>query len=227
MERNSLTEQQYNNLIDRISPLILGRGPCDTSMDMVAQHLSMSKRTLYEIFISKDDMIKEVLTRLRMNFRERIMKIIRESCDTMEAMAKIFLFHQEVMENINAKFFQDLDSRYKEIRKDYDHGFETWKTQLISSFSLGVKQGVFRRDANYEVIVSLLRIQMESLKRMEEFFPEDITVKEASNAICLGLLRSVASPEGMKILDALTPRFFGNRTGNDNNDINPRTQSET
>ncbi len=72
---------------------------------------------------------------------------------------------------------------------------------------MGIKEGVFRKDANYNVILSLLRVQMESLKRMEEFFPPDITIVEAYNWISLGFLRSIATPKGMMTLDRLTDKF--------------------
>lgn len=73
--------------------------------------------------------------------------------------------------------------------------------------SLGVRQGVFRDDVNYEIIIRLFRIQMESLKRMEGFFPKDISLVEAYNAISLGMLRSIATPKGMEVIDGIAGRF--------------------
>lgn len=78
---------------------------------------------------------------------------------------------------------------------------------MLTAFKTGVKQGVFRDDINYEVTAQLLRVQMESLKRMEEFFPKNITLVEAYNAIIVGMLRSIATPKGMEIVDNMANKF--------------------
>lgn len=194
-------------LLDKIEPLILSRGPSDTSMDFVATHLQISKRTLYEIFESKEEMVRLLLIRIRGKFRSKILSIIKNSENAMAAMINIFLFHQEFMERVSVKFFYDMDSRYKNLRKQYEAGFEIWEEPLLNSFRLGVRQGVFREDANYEIVVKLLRIQVEALKKMEDNFPSDITIQQAGNAISLGMLRSVASDKGMRLLDKYSDKF--------------------
>lgn len=49
----------------------------------------------------------------------------------------------------------------------------------------------------------MFRIQMESLKRMEEFLPQDVTLNEAFDTISISFLRSIASQEGAKILERI------------------------
>ena len=61
MELKDLKEEHYLRLIKAISEIIVKKGPSHTSMDYVASTLNMSKRTLYELFGSKDDMIRHVL----------------------------------------------------------------------------------------------------------------------------------------------------------------------
>ena len=49
----------------------------------------------------------------------------------------------------------------------------------------------------------MMSIQMESLKRMEELFPPDITLLEVYDSICISFLRGISSPKGLEILDGL------------------------
>lgn len=208
MDRHTLTDEHYKNLLDKITEEIVSRGPSDTSMDLLAQRLSMSKRTLYEIFGSKDDMLLAVLTNIREKLRDDITKIVQSSDNIMSMMANAFLCIQQFVSGINLKFFQDMDTKYRHLRETFDQGFDCWKEPMMTGFQVGIKEGVFRPDANYELVVRLLRVQMESLKRMEEFFPPQITVKQATSAIVLGMLRSIASPKGMEVLDQFTYRFL-------------------
>jgi AcrR family transcriptional regulator len=211
MEHAMLNDEQYIKLLDEIYPIIFRRGPCDTSMDMIAQHFTMSKRTLYEIFGSKDDMLREVMCRVRSVLGNRVKEILNRSENIMEAMVNIFLYHQEMTRDMSGNYFRDMGGKYKYLRNEHEQGFGSWQGTLLAAFRLGVQQGVFRPDSNYEVIIRLFRIQLESLKRMEEFFPVDITLQEATNTICLSLLRSVASQEGMKILDQYAYKFKINK----------------
>lgn len=208
MDRHTLTDKHYKELLDKITREIISRGPSDTSMDLLAQRLSMSKRTLYEIFGSKDDMLMAVLTNLREKLRDDISEIVHRSDNIMEIMASAFLCVQQFMTGVNLKFFHDMDTKYSHLRKTFDQGFDCWKEPLMTGFQEGIREGVFRPDANYDLVVRLLRVQMESLKRMEEFFPPQITVKQATSAIVLGMLRSVAAPKGMEVLDQYTYRFM-------------------
>ena len=207
MERTNISEEQYAALLDAIFPILAEKGPCATTMDLVASRLSMSKRTLYEIFESKDSMLLAILQRIHDQYSRKIQEIMQRSDNMMEAMASIFLFHQSMMRKINVRFFRDMDTRFAHLRKHYDTDSRRWIEYMSRACALGVSQGVFREDVNYDITIRLLRVQMESLKRMEEFFPEDITLVEAYSAISLGMLRSIASEKGMRIVDSLAGRF--------------------
>ncbi|MDE6835587.1 MAG: hypothetical protein K2J03_01350, partial [Muribaculaceae bacterium] len=117
----------------------------------------------------------------------------------------IFLDNQQKMINdVNVKFYREMDKFYPDIRRMLDGESDQWVKKIMVIINKGVEQGVFRPDVNYPVILSLKRIQMESLKRMQEVFPPNITMEEAMATINISFLRSIASPTGMEILDRLT-----------------------
>lgn len=207
MERTDLTDEQFNRLVEAIFPILAKYGPSHTTMDFVAKKLSMSKRTLYEIFGSKDEMIISVMRQLRHNHNKDIDKLIETSANVMEAMANVLIYHQRMMSRLSADFFRDMDKRYHHIRKEYEENNCKWEEYISSAIRLGRRQGVFRTDTNYRVMFTLFRVQMESLKRMEEFFPPGVTLLDAYNVISIGFLRSIATEKGMKTLDQLTTKF--------------------
>lgn len=207
MEKTDLTSEQYDRLVHAIFPILAEKGPSHTTMDLLARRLSMSKRTLYEIFGSKDDMIKQIMEHLHKEYHRQVEEITRNCDNVMETMANVLIYHQKTMSKLSARFFRDMDDRYSHLRGDYESNSRKWSGYMENAIRLGIRQGVFRSDSNYPVIIPLFRVQMESLKRMEEFFPPGITLDEAYNAIALGLLRSIATPDGMRVLDELTEKF--------------------
>lgn len=207
MEKSDLSAEQYDRLIDSIFPILAEKGLSHTTMDLLAKRLTMSKRTLYEIFESKDGMIASVMKHLQQRYEKEIERIIRQSDNVMEIMANVLIYHQETMSKLSARFFRDMDDRYRHLREHYESNSDKWNDYMQRAVRLGVQQGVFRKDTNYRVMIRLIRVQMESLKRMEELFPPDITLVEAYNAIALGFLRSIATEKGSVVLEQLTPKF--------------------
>lgn len=172
-------------------------------MDTVASRLGMSKRTLYEIFGSKDEMIKATIEELERSGREFVARTFSTTENVMEALIKVFKHNRDNMRSISVDFFRDLDL-YKDKRATYDRTRHARYDEIMKMFEKGVEEGMFRPDVDYKVQTRIMGIQMEGLKRMEEFFPSDITLLRVYDAIIVGFLRSIASPKGMGILDRLT-----------------------
>ena len=207
MYKNEITSPHYEELSDRIFEIMAEKGLSSTTMDYLAKKLTISKRTLYEIFGSKDDMIKAILERMEKCHSDQVEEIIKRSANVMEALAEILLFHQKAMQRLSAKFFRDMDIRYRHLRSEYDNNTRKWRNSVWQAIKLGVRQGVLRKDVNYNIMLPLFHVQMESLKRMEEFFPAEITLIDAYRTLALGTLRSIATAKGMETLEKLTPKF--------------------
>lgn len=203
MKRTDMTSEDYERLLKSIAPIIMERGLKAMTMDFVAARLGMSKRTLYEIFGSKNHMAEEVMEYMhRANIE--IMKHLFDSSPTvLEAWIRIIEAHRDMIERINVSLFRDMDTYYKDMKGNYCRRVDDRNRELVKVCLRGVEQGVFRPDVNYSIQTRIFEIQMESLKRMEELFPPDITVAEVYDAICVGFLRSIVTPEGMRLLDSL------------------------
>lgn len=202
MERSDLQEKEYQALLCKIVPIILRNGIKSTTMDSVAASLGMSKRTLYEIFQSKTEMIKEVIGELSRQNQEFIAKAFAESDNVMEAIIAIFKHNRDMMGRVNGAFYRDMDRLYKDNRATFEKTHESYHQRMEQMFRLGVEQGMFREDVDFSIQDRIMALQMEALKRMEELFPPEIPLQRVFDAIIIGFLRSIASPKGMGILDS-------------------------
>ena len=189
----------------------MDKGLKGATMDTVAASLGMSKRTIYEIFESKSDMLKETFRQLEIENKELVKRTMESSMNVMEGLISVFRFNRDWLSSLNVDFFRDMDRLYKDERKRYDESRRTRYQEVKALFDRGVKEGMFREDVDFIVQSRIMGIQMESLKRMEEVFPQDITLLRVYDAIILGFLRSIASEKGMKVLDKLSGEFIHNK----------------
>lgn len=201
MQRSELKEKEYQELLGRIVPILLRKGMKSTTMDTVAASLGMSKRTLYEIFPSKTEMIKEALGAMERQNLEYCTEVFHNSDNVMVALIAIFKHNRDLIGSVNVQFYRDMDRLYKTSREEYEKSRETRHENMLKMFKLGVQQGMFRPDVDYSIQSRMMGLQMEGLKRIEELFPPGISLLQVFDAIILGFLRSIASKKGMKVLE--------------------------
>lgn len=198
-------------LLESISELIRNKGFRNLTMDSVSRTLGMSKRTLYEIFGSKEAMTKTVIAYHHVRLHEEYDEIFRHASNVMEGVVKVFIRHRDLMSNVSADFFRDIHELYPELKDEYQANQKQLDIWMEKFFRQGMSQGVFRSDVDFRVMCQLYKVQLESLKRMEDHFPPDLTLIKAFETITIGFLRSIASPEGMKIVDRMTSAKIDNQ----------------
>lgn len=197
----TIAETAYDDLLCSIFNLILKKGLKGLTMDSVAESLSMSKRTLYEIFVSKSDMVLKTMRHMNNKRWDISEKVFREAPNVLVGIIQLFLIQRDFMCNINVSFFADMDRLYPEVKKNYEEEAQTDLDLAMRAFKRGVKEGVLRDDIDYPTQLRMVGLQMESLKRMEEHFPKDVSLIEAYDSIYTIFLRGIVSPKGMEILE--------------------------
>lgn len=178
------------------------------TMDSVAKKLRMSKRTLYELFQNKNDLILQALQFHHLEHSKQCRALFETSENVIEGLVKILRLHNESVKGINIEFFHDMDRLYPELRKDYDKRRQEMVKNMQITFQAGVKQGVFLENINYEVMTQILMLQMESIKRMERNFTKDLTLGEIIDTVMLCFVRSIASAKGLELLEAYISQYY-------------------
>jgi len=192
--RNDIRERA----IETTSGIILTSGDLSVRMNDVAQELSVSKRTLYEIFGSKEELLVECMKR----HIARMSKMIADEMGREEDVLTVFIKHLEVLiaesrERDHNKF-EDMD-KYPKLKKLFHEHLADMACRMRSFMELGVRQGVFRDDLNMDVLMksfsamgTMANKESESgLFRYDELIDGTIVV----------LLRGIATPKGMEKLD--------------------------
>ncbi|MDE6218819.1 MAG: TetR/AcrR family transcriptional regulator [Muribaculaceae bacterium] len=207
MERPDISDQKAS-LFPGIFDVVLENGLKATTMDIVAERFGISKRTLYEIFESKNQMLIETLDYVNSLHCDMVRREF-ENCDTViEAMLRISAAVAKNIQRINPSFFRDMDNLYSDMRENYEKAADSRRQAMIEIFAKGVDQGVFRRDVDFRIQARLLEIQLEAIKRMEGLFPEDIPSDIIYRELTVTFLRGIASGEGLEILSNILPRIY-------------------
>lgn len=200
MTKEEMKREDYNALVNSILSIMMKKGISSTTMDQLATKLRISKRTLYEIFISKELLVGEILkVYIDLVWGNQI-KIAEKSANIIETLIKIFIYSRNLLSEINLDFYRDMDAHFL-MQKDYEETAISYNIHMLELIKEGIKKGLIRNDIDYLIMYRLMLVQMNFLKRMDETFPPDISLYDVYNTIFLGFMRGIVSPQGMSILD--------------------------
>lgn len=207
MKKEEISSEQYARILESFMNSLVKNGLKGTTMDSVASSLQMSKRTLYEIFGTKDEMFREAHIYFHKKLADKLGNIFASSSNVMEAIVKCFLYNRDLMSNLSTEFIRDMQIFAQ--HSDMEMFLEKNKCQanqyLYDVLQKGVTEGYFREDMNLWVQCRMLKLQMEALKHTEDLFPKDISLIEAYDTIIVGFLRGISTQKGLDELERYLP----------------------
>ena len=191
-------EEIRERAIEITSEIVLRCGNLSVRMDDVAQELSVSKRTLYEIFGSKEELLLECMNR----HIARMSKMLEEEIGREEDVLTVFLKHLEVLINESRERdhnkFEDMD-KYPKLKKLFHEHLADMARRMRGFMELGVKQGVFRDDLNMDVLMKAFSAMGTMANK--EADKGEFRYDELIDGTLVVLLRGIASPKGMAKLE--------------------------
>ncbi len=142
-------------------------------MDDVAKHLSMSKKTLYQHFRDKNEMVMKCCQHDLVN-RQCVFQDIADNATDAIGELMSMMKHMELMyTSMNPNLFYDLQKYHPSAWKLFRE-FKENKVMVSIEANLhkGVEQGLYRKDMNIP-IVARLRIEEVEMGFNPLIFPPD------------------------------------------------------
>ncbi len=190
-------------IVEEASGLFFTKGIKSITMSDIANHMGISKRTLYEVFKDKEALLEECLVRNMERGNMEMRELINESDNVIDAMMRIYAKHLNNMHKINKSTIHDLKKYHPRLYKSIECKQKEDTNNFYPLFKKGVEQGLLRDDVNFEILMWLLKAQFKML--MEgEFIPLDkYPIEDFVSAIILNFTRGIATTEGDKLIDEM------------------------
>jgi len=196
--------KQRHQLLAAISDLFLKFGLRSTSMDDIANHLKISKKTLYQQFSNKDDVVEQV-------FLYRREKII-ENTDVNELIKRNPI---EVIYEIRNFMVSDLGSRlpanHFDLKKYHPAVYEriarheetSTREFFIALLDHGIKQKYFKEETDKKLQLYLLSKQLHFLKDPEIISKLEYPLAVIISTIFSNFIYAISTEKGIKEFEKL------------------------
>ncbi len=178
------------------------------TMDYIATQAGISKRTLYELFKDKDELVIGCLKFLQARNRAEDERIAQQGGNTIEVLLLLFKNYIDKLTQTNRNYFADLRRYHSVICALNENGMKEHRENMICLMRKGVDEGVIRSGLNLEVISLLLNVQIKMVIDSNEYEVQHYSLMELFESIVLCFTRGIATPRGIEIIDDFVVTHF-------------------
>jgi len=180
--------------------LFMRYGVRSITMDEIARHLGISKKTLYQYYVDKDDIVASTTQDHLVNEKKQFDQIAEESANSVEELVKLSHCLRENLKGMNPSLLFDL-------QKYHHKAWNIWiefKTKFIResvmrNIKRGIEQGLFRPELDPDIL-AVVRIETVQLGFDDQLFPrEKFNLPEVQMQILEHFIHGLLTDKGRKL----------------------------
>lgn len=188
-------------IIEEASVLFGRTGIKSTTMDDIAHHLGISKRTIYENFKDKEALLTACIDRLHVENMTFSEKIFQSAGNVAEAILILLQKSSEQATQWQFNMLNDIRKYYPQV---YTNGLlrvhADKHKKMKELVQRGMDEGVFRDTLNPQIIAHFF-CSHDDVEALNDKSMENVPITEIFENMVVTFLRGVCTPKGIEIID--------------------------
>lgn len=195
---------QKQRILELSNKLFLKHGIRSVSMDDLARHLGVSKKTIYQFYDKKEDLVHDIVQIHIEKEKNEISKIVESSENAIDQMQKIAKMVLRTLGEVSSGTMFDLQKYYRRQWEAITALHKTLIFEVIqANINWGIEEGIYRAEVNASIIARLYvelsySIVNDDIFPMQKFEQQEL-YRQAFNYHINGIL----SPKGEKLFQKL------------------------
>lgn len=199
------SEIEDMEIADRIKQkahdLVMQYGIRSVSMDDIASALGMSKKTIYQYFADKDELVQAVIKSVIEHNRDACML---DKATAKDAVHEVFLaieMMQEMFANMNPSIINDMEKFHpKAYAVFHEHKYNFLHKVLKENIERGIAEELYRPGIATEVLIKA-RLETMLLPFNQQVYPKNkFRLIDVEIALTEHFLFGLASAKGHKLI---------------------------
>jgi TetR/AcrR family transcriptional regulator, cholesterol catabolism regulator len=195
-------------IIEGATELFKTYGIKSVTMDSLAKQLGMSKRTIYEVFSDKDELLIGVLTWMAEKQKELVKRIIAESENSIVTIFRMLEINRDYLVEVSPVFLADLKKYHHDVlmKKSDKCKMPDYRNHQ-EVIEIGIKEGLFRKDINPDLANRCLYNLGRSITDNELYPNELFSRRDVIRNIFINYLRGICTQAGLDLINELESKF--------------------
>ena len=189
-------------IVQESKNLFMRYGLKSVTMDDLAHHLGISKKTIYQFIKNKADLVAQVIALQAHEEMTTIANIQKEAPNALSEMLAIAKFVLEMLRNVSPTAMYDLQKYYRKSWKEMEGMHQKYVYETIkNNLEKGIQQGIYRKEINTDIIAKFY-VGKTFLVMDEAIFPiKDYQREKLYKEIVQYHIHGIASQKGLKLLE--------------------------
>lgn len=191
-----------DRIIEVSSDLFMSNGCKSVTMDEVAAANGISKRTLYEHFKDKTNLLEECLLMMEEKMKMLGEKAFSGSKSIIELVCLEHESQSDMMINMRIRFFEELKKYYPALYEKMHKRFTDFHKVTTRKFlERGQKEGLFLINIDMEVVGRMVFEIATIIQNSEIFSLANHSRKQLFRETMVMYFRGISTEEGIKMMD--------------------------
>lgn len=171
------------------------------SLDEVAVKMGITKKTLYNHFSSKDELLQACVHGLITELQDSMAIMKDEKLDAVTAMRKGFEALSAFFYSLSPIFFYDMKRLYPEMAStEHTAGFGVFRQRVVENLQKGIAEETYRNDIEVELLSQYFTFSIFGFFISKVVTTNEYSAKEYFKTILDYNLRALVTEKGKELL---------------------------
>jgi AcrR family transcriptional regulator len=191
-----------DRIIKGAQELFFQYGIKSVTMDDIAKHLGMSKKTIYQFFTDKDEIVQTLASRTQDEHSRNFAAVAASSKDAIDEIIQTMKHMAAMFSTMNANLFYDLQKYHPKSWEQFQQFKEKFMLGLVvNNIEKGKAQGLYRHDVD-PMVIARLRIEEVEMGMNPRIFPPDkFNLAQVEIALLDHWMHGICTIKGHKLIN--------------------------
>jgi len=200
--------EKINDILYKVAGLFRKFGIKSITMDDISRELGISKKTLYQFFTEKTDLVNQVIE-FEMNHTKSCFESVTQlGKNAISELFEVNRFMVEMMKRNSASFEYDLRKYFPETyQKILQSRRKGMYDSVLANLKRGKAEGLYRSELNEEILTRLQISRLENMYGDPMFSISDFSTENIFKELFIYHIRGIANEQGIKYLEENIQKF--------------------
>ena len=190
-----------NKILGKATDLFMRYGIRSVTMDEIALQSGVSKKTVYQFYADKNELVDAVLISILDNNQENCCQYKVTAGNAIEEVFFATAMVKQMFENMNPSLLYDLEKHHAESYKKFNQfKYKFLREILVDNLRRGIREELYRSDINIEVI-TMIRLETMMLPFSYEISKSNYSFVVVHQELTELFLFGIASPKGYALIE--------------------------